>query len=347
MAWYHESARSIDESIRQQALACQNNLTKPPGALGFLEDIAITFSAWQATVRPRVERVDIVVMVADHGVAAEGVSAFPQAVTGEMVKNFATGGAAISVLARQLQARLTVINLGTVNELEPMEHVYNRRIAAGTANICEQPAMTDEQLQQALSLGRQSIEHAVANQTDLFVGGEMGIANSTSAACIAARLLGKYPEQIVGPGTGINGAGLQHKTHVVERALVRHPDAEPIEVLRCLGGFEIAALAGAYIACAQKGLPALLDGYISTAAALAAVAINPSIKPWLLASHCSAEPAHAMMLDALKLKPVLELSLRLGEGSGAALVVPIIQSACRLQSEMASFDTAGVSGKLE
>lgn len=346
MSWYLSPAKSIDHKLQQQAQDYQNTLTKPPGSLGVLETLAAQFSAWQGTLKPAVNKVDIVIMAADHGVAAEGVSAFPQAVTAEMVRNFANGGAAISVLAKQLGATLTVVNLGTVNPLEPINGVLDNRIAAGSANICTTAAMTDTQLQQALASGKNMAERAKAEGADLFIGGEMGIANTTPAACLAARLLAKYPEQVTGPGTGLNAAQLQHKTAVVERALAQHPVTEPLDVLRCLGGFEIAGLTGAIIACAQLGLPVLLDGYIVTAAALAAVAINPSVKGWLLASHCSAEPAHQMMLQSLQLTPLLDLGMRLGEGSGAAVAVPVVQAACRLQSEMASFAAAGVSGKL-
>lgn len=347
MPWYQEAAKPVDADFQKKAEAYQLTLTKPPGALGVLEEIAVRFSAFQSTLKPAVKKPAIVVMAGDHGVAQENVSAFPQAVTGEMVKNFATGGAAIAVLARQLDAAFQVINLGTVGELPLIDKVLDKRIAPGTGNICVEPAMSKAQMEQALAIGRQAVAEALAAGADLFIGGEMGIANTTPAACLAARFLGKYPEQVVGSGTGIDGAGLMHKTAVVERALARHPVTEPVAVLQSLGGFEIAGLAGSYIAAAQSGLPVLLDGYIASAAALAAVAINPSIRPWLLASHCSAEPAHRMMLAYLELAPMLDLSMRLGEGSGAAVTVPLIQSACRLQSEMASFDDAGVSGKID
>ncbi|HEY9032977.1 MAG TPA: nicotinate-nucleotide--dimethylbenzimidazole phosphoribosyltransferase [Pseudomonadales bacterium] len=346
MSWYLETITAPCADWRRKAEMRQNSLTKPPGSLGLLEDIAVMFSAFQGTVSPCIARPAIVIMAADHGVAAENVSAFPQAVTAEMVKNFSAGGAAITVLARQLGATFQVVNLGTVAALPALPAVVDRRIAAGCGNICIEPAMTAAQLEAALAAGREAVATVLADGADLLVGGEMGIANTTSAACLAARLLDKQPLQIVGAGTGIDADRLQHKTAVVERALACHPSAEPLEVLRCLGGFEIAALAGAYIAAAGQRLPVLIDGYIATAAALAAVAINAGCRPWLVASHCSAEAAHRLMLDALQLSPLLDLSLRLGEGSGAAVTVPLIQAACRLQSEMASFDSAGISGQL-
>ena len=344
--WHQFPAKTIDNIWRQQAQDYQQTLTKPAGSLGLLESIAVQFSAYQSTLTPVISAVDIVVMAADHGVAAEGVSAFPQAVTAEMVKNFASGGAAIAVLARGLNARLSVMNLGTVTELPAIEGVLNCRIAAGTQNFCVTEAMTRVQFIQALDYGKQAAERAAAAGAQLFIGGDMGIANTTAAACVVARLLDKTPEELAGPGTGLDAVQIQHKATVIARALQQHDVTAGADVLQALGGFEIVALAGAYIACAQRGIPVLLDGYIATAAAVAAVAMNPSIQSWLLASHQSAEPAHGIMLQALQLQPLLSIGLRLGEGSGAAIAVPLLQAACRLQSEMATFTAAAVSEKL-
>lgn len=345
MSWYLQNAKPTDSSWLDKAQDYQNLLTKPPGSLGLLERLAMQFSLWQETLHPEVDVIDIVIMAADHGVAEEGVSAFPQAVTGEMIRNFSRGGAAISVLARQLAAQLTVVNVGTVNALEPMAGVFDQRIAAGCENIAKAPAMTAAQCEKALLAGQEAAIRAHARGAQLFIGGEMGIANTTPAACIAARLLGVTAASVTGPGTGLNREQVQHKVSVVEKALLLHSATEPYEVLCNLGGFEIAALTGAFIACAQLGIPVLLDGYIVTAAAMVAVAINPSVKAWLVASHCSAEPAHVMMLGALGLTPILDLGMRLGEGSGAAVAARVIQSACVLQSEMASFASAGISEK--
>ncbi len=344
--WYLEQAKPFDTATQKEAEAYQLTLTKPPGALGRLENIACQFSAFQSTLKPELSKIDIVVMAGDHGVANEGVSAFPQAVTGEMVKNFASGGAAIAVLARQLQASLSVLNLGTVTELESINGVIDCRISAGTANFCEKEAMTAAELNQAFEAGKQAAERAAASGAQLFIGGEMGIANTTSAACVAAKLLNKTPVELAGPGTGLDSEQVKHKAEVIERALAKHSVVDSVDILRALGGFELAGLVGAYISCAQKGIPILIDGYISTAAALAAVKINPSIKNWLIASHRSAEPAHKLMLEGLGLQPLIELEMRLGEGSGAAVAVPLLQAACLLQSEMASFADAGVSEKL-
>lgn len=345
MNWYLQPAKALDPQWHDKAQAYQNTLTKPPGSLGLLEQLAVQVSQWQETIHPVIDTIDIVIMAGDHGVADEGVSAFPQAVTAEMIRNFSRGGAAISVLARQLSARLSVVNVGTINQLEEMEGVYDYRIASGTQNICKAPAMTAEQLELALLAGFDAAERAKARGAQLFIGGEMGIANTTPAACLAARILNKTAKDVTGPGTGLNSEQMLQKIAVVDQALALHSDEQPLAVLQKLGGFEIAALTGAFIACAQLGVPILLDGYIVTAAAMLAVAINPSVKDWLLASHCSAEPAHKMMLQSLNLQPMLDMGMRLGEGSGAAVAAGVLQSACVLQSEMASFASAGISGK--
>ncbi|NRB40081.1 MAG: nicotinate-nucleotide--dimethylbenzimidazole phosphoribosyltransferase [Pseudomonadales bacterium] len=346
-AWYKADAKPYDNAMQAEAEKYQLTLTKPPGALGQLESIATRFSAFQNTLKPALNKIDVVVMAGDHGVADEGVSAFPQAVTGEMVKNFATGGAAISVLCRAMGADLTVLNLGTVFELPEINGVEDLRIAAGTANFCQQAAMTQEQMHAALAAGQSVADKASTKGTQIFIGGEMGIANTTSAACVAARLLNKTPAELAGPGTGLDKTQIEHKAEVIERALAKHQTESAEDVLCAFGGFELVGLVGAYIRCAQLGIPVLIDGYITTAAALAAVAMNASIKPWLIASHQSAEPAHIMMLQALELQPLLDIQMRLGEGSGAAVVIPIIQSACTLQSQMASFAAAGVSEKID
>lgn len=345
MNWYLQQAQPINLDLYQQAQAYQAQLTKPLGALGRVEDVAIQFSVWQNTLKPSLDKVAITVMAADHGVAAEGVSAYPQAVTVEMIKNIARGGAAISVLAKQINADMQVINLGSAAAIEPMDKVLDQRIAAGSNNICQQAAMSQSQLEQALNIGQEAALRAKKSGKQLIIGGEMGIANTTPAACVTARLLAISAAEAAGPGTGLDSQQLQHKITVVERALALHATQDALDVLRCLGGFEIAGLVGLFIAAAQQGIPILLDGYIVTAAALIACQVNPSVKNWLMASHRSAEPAHPLMLAALELEPLLDLSMRLGEGSGAAICVPLIQAACKLQSEMASFAEAGVSNK--
>lgn len=333
-----------DEAFEAAARARQAQLTKPPGSLGTLEWIAVQLSALQRREQPSVENVWISVFAADHGVAAEGVSAFPQVVTGEMVRNFASGGAAISVLARSLGATLEVVNLGTVNDPGEIPGVRRAIIAVQTANFCEQAAMTEIQLQAALAAGAASIAVARAAGAQLFIGGEMGIANTTAATALACALLLRSPRELAGAGTGLDPRGIAHKVAVIERALTRHANvSDARELLRCVGGFEIAALVAAYIAAAQVGLPVLVDGFITTAAALAAVRINPGVRPWLLFAHRSHEQGHARLLGALDAQPLLDLGLRLGEASGAAVAVPLLRLACELHNRMATFAQAGVS----
>ncbi|MEW5904662.1 MAG: nicotinate-nucleotide--dimethylbenzimidazole phosphoribosyltransferase [Pseudomonadota bacterium] len=349
-AWLQQAAQPLDEQARAAALARQGQLTKPPGALGRLEQLAVQFAAMQGCERPQMEHVSIVVCAGDHGIAAEGVSAFPQAVTAEMVKNFARGGAAISVAAQQLGATLEVLNLGTAFDTGDLPGVRQYGLGKGTANFAKEAAMDGQQLAAALQAGRDSALRAQQQGAQLFIGGEMGIANTTSAAALACALLGLSPSQLAGPGTGLDAAGVQHKAEVIARALVLHgypaADADALEILRRLGGFEVTALTGAFTACAQLGIPVLVDGYIATAAALVAVRINPAVADWLLYAHHSAEPGHVLMLQALQAQPLLNLGMRLGEGSGAAVAVPLLRMACALHSGMATFAEAGVSEKI-
>ncbi|MCB1753973.1 MAG: nicotinate-nucleotide--dimethylbenzimidazole phosphoribosyltransferase [Gammaproteobacteria bacterium] len=345
--WLHAPAAAVHDDSRQNAEAHQATLTKPPGSLGSIEQAAITLAALQGTKRPSVDRVGIVVFAADHGVAAEGVSAFPQAVTAEMIKNFAAGGAAISVLARALDADLQVVNLGTVTDPGTPVGVVNIKLGPGTCNFCREPAMSKEQLVRALQAGRQAMERSRLNNTQLFIGGEMGIANTTAATALACALLDTSAERLTGPGTGLDKPGVAHKTEVIRQALALHrPHIEtPLEALRRLGGFEIAALTGGYIACAQAGLPVLVDGFISSVAALAATRLCPDAVNWFLFAHISCEPGHRLVLEAMNAQPLLDLGMRLGEASGAAIAVPLLRLACTLHNEMATFAEAGVSEK--
>ena len=346
-SWWQDSCRSPDGQVLTRAQARQQQLTKPAGSLGRLEQVAVTLAALQGRERPSVERLWIAIFAGDHGVVAEGVSAFPQAVTGQMLGNFVGGGAAISVLARQLNATLEVLDLGTAVPLGPLAGVRQLQLGAGTANFLHGPAMTAEQLALALAAGRDSLARAREAGVELYLGGEMGIGNTTAASALACVLLACPAQELVGPGTGLDGAGMAHKAAVIERALVLHgaPLGEPLELLRRLGGFEIAALVGAYLACAQQGVPALVDGFISSVAALLAVRLNPGCRDWLLFAHRGAEPGHRRVLAALAAEPLLDLGLRLGEGSGAALAVPLLQLACRLHNEMATFAEAAVADR--
>jgi len=342
--WWSQPCPSPDAAVAQSARARQGVLTKPPGSLGMLEDIAVWYAARQGSERPRVERVWISVFAADHGVAAEGVSAFPQAVTGEMVRNFIGGGAAISVLARAVGAGLDVVHLGTVNDPGAIAGVHRAVIAPSTANFCHDAAMTPAQLAAAMQVGAERVALALDADADLFIGGEMGIANTTAATALACALLEESPDALAGAGTGLDDAGIARKRAVVRLALSRHADAvDTLERLRRLGGFEIAALAGAYIAAAQARIPVLVDGFIATVAALAAVRLNAGVRDWLLFAHRSHERGHARVLAALDARPLLDLGMRLGEASGAAMAVPLLRMACALHRDMATFEQAGVS----
>jgi nicotinate-nucleotide--dimethylbenzimidazole phosphoribosyltransferase len=347
LAWLTEEPKRPNEEASTAARARQGQLTKPPGSLGTLETLAIMLAGWQGRVQPRIERVHISVFAADHGVTEEGISAFPAAVTAEMIKNFVRGGAAISVLARALGATLEVVNLGTVAEA-PIPGAIDCALGPGSANFLNGPAMTEAQLVGALAAGRESVERALSQGAECYIGGDMGIGNTTAAAALGCALLSAKPEALAGPGTGLDDRGVAHKVDVIRRALGRHSGHlnTALDALERLGGFEIAALAGAYVRCAQLGLPALVDGFISSSSALAASRICPGARAWWLFAHRSAEPGHAAILSALEARPLLDLGMRLGEGSGAAMAVPLLRLACGLHRDMATFAEAGVSGKL-
>lgn len=343
--WWMNACRQADAAIASAAAQRQRQLTKPAGSLGQLEHLAVRLAGLQGQLKPQAERVWVSIFAGDHGVVAEGVSPYPQAVTGQMLQNFVAGGAAISVLARQLGATLEVIDLGTVSALQ-LPGVRHVNLGPGTANFTQAPAMAPLQGEQALAAGREAVLRALAAGTDVFIGGEMGIGNTSAASALACALLGLPATAMAGPGTGLAAAGVAHKAQVIERALARHAKAhEPFEQLLALGGFEIAALVGAYLACAQQGLAALVDGFICSVAALLAVRLNPGVRPWLLFGHHGAEPGHRAVLDALQADPLLALGLRLGEGSGAALAVPLLRLACELHGQMATFAEASVADR--
>jgi nicotinate-nucleotide--dimethylbenzimidazole phosphoribosyltransferase len=345
LAWLEHPCLPIDAMAADAARRRQDQLTKPRGSLGRLEEIAIRLAGLQGTPTPSPDPVQVLLFAADHGVAAEGVSAFPQSVTNQMVRNIAAGGAAISVLVRALDARMEILDLGTVEDPGPIPGVRSERIAAGTANIARESAMTDAQLAAAMNAGRAAAERAVDGGARLLIGGEMGIANTTPATALACALLDLPAAALVGPGTGLDAAGIARKTAVVAKALALHVSADrtPLELLGRLGGFELAAIAGAFLTAAQRGVPVLVDGFIVGASALVAVRIQPEVRDWLLFSHGSAEPGHRHMMAALDADPLLDLGLRLGEASGAATAVPLLRLACTLHQQMATFGEAGVS----
>ncbi len=347
IGWLSNSIAALDDDARRQADVRQSRLTKPAGALGRLEEITLDLAAMQGDECPQMSEGFISVFAADHGVALNGVSAFPQAVTGEMIKNFSNGGAAINVLAREIGAHLEVVNLGTVNQLPALEGVLDLQIGFGTKDLSSEPAMSEKQLGKALIAGRDAASRAAQYNAHLFIGGEMGIGNTTSAVALACAALNLPPADLAGPGTGLDATGIAHKIDIVRQALQQHEPSlnDPLEYLRCLGGFEIAALVGAYITCAQAGLPVLVDGYISSVAALMATKLSSRTSHWFLYAHRSAEPGHKLVLEALHARPLLDLGMRLGEGSGAAVAVPLLRMACALHAQMATFDEAGICEK--
>ena len=345
--WIYQRVAELNAQSFAAAQHRQSLLTKPPGSLGRLEQLALVLAGMQGNEKPAIDHIHITVFAADHGIAQEGVSAFPQAVTVEMIRNFSRGGAAISVLARQLGAELEVINLGTVTAHEDLARVRIQAIAPGTANFSQQAAMSNHQLAEALQVGADAAIRAQQSGAQLFIGGEMGIANTTSATALACALLDLPAQQLAGPGTGLDSDGVKHKAEVINKSVELHSAelTSALKILGHLGGFEIAALTGAYIQCAQQGSCILVDGFITTVAALVAVELNPEVKQWMLFAHASAEPGHKKLLQVLDVEPVLDLSMRLGEGSGAAMAVPVLQLACALHNNMATFAEAGVSSK--
>jgi nicotinate-nucleotide--dimethylbenzimidazole phosphoribosyltransferase len=336
------AVQPVDGEAGDRARALHDRLTKPPGSLGRLEDVAVRLAAMARQVPPPVpDQVTIAVFAADHGVVAEGISAWPQEVTAQMVANFAAGGAAISVLARQLGAGIVVIDVGVANEI-PGDGggVLDRRVRAGSRNLATGPAMTADEVARALDVGATD---AAAAGARLLVTGDMGIGNTTASAAVIAAITATAAA--AGPGAGSSSEMVVRKSDVIARGLARLPaDAAPLTVLAEIGGLEIAALVGYVVGGAAAGLPVVLDGLIAGAAALVAVAHAPAVADYLLAGHLSSEPAAAAALRHLGLDPLLDLGLRLGEGSGAALAVPLVQASARLLREMATFDSAGVAG---
>jgi len=331
--------------VEKEARAHQDNLTKPRGALGRLEDVACWFAARQGKVLPDQLKPHIAVFAGDHGVCDEGISAFPSVVTGEMVKNFARGGAAINVLAKQCGASLSVVDVGVMSDLSEITGVRHLNVNAATANLLHESAMSRTECEAAIRVGRAEAIAAIQTAANLLIAGDMGIGNTTASACLICRFTGASPEQVVGFGTGIDEKAHQLKIDVVKKALTRIKGCSDAEVLQQVGGLEIAAMAGFYLQAAESGVPVVIDGFIASAAALAALVIEPEVNRWMLASHVSQENGHAVALKTLGLSALINFEMRLGEGSGAALIVPLLQSAITLHNDMATFESAGVSGK--
>jgi nicotinate-nucleotide--dimethylbenzimidazole phosphoribosyltransferase len=340
----------LDNEAAWAADARLNSLTKPPGSLGQLEELVRRYAAIRHDESVKRGRGAIAVFVADHGVAAEGVSAFPQEVTAEMLRNIAAGGAAISVLARRFGYPLKIIDVGVKADTSanPLAGVTYRRVGAGSRNFLDGPAMTPDETSRALEIGIEVARELLNGGVTMLGIGEMGIANSTSAAALLSALTAIAPDLMVGRGTGLDDFGVRHKSDVVARALEIHRAAMATgeSMLAALGGFEIAAMAGACLAGAASNVPVVVDGFIATAAAAVADKIHPGLFDHLFFSHRSAEGGHALVLDHFRLRPILDLDLRLGEGTGSALAMNVIESALDLLHNMATFEHAGVSGKV-
>jgi nicotinate-nucleotide--dimethylbenzimidazole phosphoribosyltransferase len=330
-----------------RAEARQASLTKPPGSLGRLEDLANRVVAIQRSLTPRVDRARIVVFAGDHGVTAEGVAPYPSAVTAQMVANFLAGGAGVNALARVAGAEVHVVDIGVASDLHHVSGVHHRRVAPGTRNMAQEPAMTREQAKEAMGVGIDMGREAVAAGVDLIGLGEMGIGNSTAASAVTAALTGLPAASVTGRGTGADDRMLSRKIGVIEQAVRRHqPDAaDPIDVLAKVGGFELAGLVGLVLAGAASRKVVVTDGFIATAAAALAVRMCPAAGDYLVASHRSPEPGHSVLLMRIGHEPLLDLRMRLGEGTGAALAFIVIRAAVAAFTEMATFASAGVSNR--
>lgn len=339
----------IEESWFEVAQRDLDALTKPPGSLGRLEEIARRLVAIRRERRPSVGRKVIFVMAGDHGVVVEGVSAFPQEVTPQMVQNFLNGGAAINVLARHVGAEVVVADVGVASDMAPHPQLVDKKIGYGTGNIAREPAMRRDQAVASLEAGIEILESEAQSRGVGIVGtGDMGIGNTTPSSAIISAITGQSPEETTGRGTGINDRQWTHKVQIVEQALrVNRPDPEDgLDVLTKVGGFEIGAIAGLVLAAASQRVPVVVDGFISTAGALIAATLQPSVSGYLFAAHRSTEAGHQAVLDRMGWRPILDLEMRLGEGTGAALAMGIIEAAAKILAEMATFENAGVSGKM-
>ncbi len=340
---------ALDEGAMAQARARQDRLTKPAGSLGRLEDISVQLAGIQGRPNPVVKNKAVVVMAGDHGVAAEGTSAYPQAVTAQMVLNFLRGGAGINVIARQIGARVVVVDMGVAEQIPSHPQLLSRKVGSGTRNMAVGPAMTEAEATKALETGIEIVEELVASGLDIVGTGDMGIGNTTSSAAICAAMTGLKASEVTGRGTGIGDDQLKHKAATIEKALrVNSPDPkQPLSVLAKVGGFEIAGLAGVMLGAGARRVPVVVDGFISGAAALIAVGLAPNLRGFLIAGHVSVEQGHKVILRHLGLAPLIDLGMRLGEGTGAAIGMFLCETAAKILAEMATFDEAGVSERSE
>ncbi|MBI5301252.1 MAG: nicotinate-nucleotide--dimethylbenzimidazole phosphoribosyltransferase [Chloroflexi bacterium] len=337
----------LDANALNAARARQDQLTKPQGAMGRLETLSIQLAGITAQPRPRFKQPAVIMMAGDHGVARQGVSAYPAEVTPQMVFNFLQGGAAINVLARHVGARVVVVDMGVASDMPAHPNLVNAKIALGTRDFSVGPAMTREEAQRAVEAGIRVVTHEIERGVDIVGTGDMGIGNTTPSAAIASVITRRAVREVTGRGTGVDDAGLARKVAMIERAIqVNQPNAsDALDVLGDVGGFEIAGLAGVMIGAASKRVPVVIDGFISGAAALIAYGLTPAVQPYLIAAHRSVEIGHRAILDHLRVEPLLDLDLRLGEGTGAALGISLCLAAAKILDEMATFADAGVSEK--
>jgi nicotinate-nucleotide--dimethylbenzimidazole phosphoribosyltransferase len=344
-----EKIEKPDYSLAQKAQSKLDNLTKPRGSLGRLEEIAKQVVIITGNLQPQLKNKVIFTMAADHGVVVEGVSAYPKEVTPQMVYNFIRGGAAINVLARHVGSRVVVVDMGVAekikNQKSKIKNFIDKKINYGTRNMAKEPAMTRDEAIRSIEAGIEVFEEELKNGTDIIGIGDMGIGNTTPSAAIASVITGKSVEEITGRGTGLDDAGLARKVTVIKKALkVNAPLAtDGLDVLAKVGGFEIGGLTGVILAAAAHKIPVVIDGFISTAAALIAYTLKPEVKEVMIAAHCSQEKGHKLMLAHMGLRPLLDLDMRLGEGTGAALGISIIEASIKILTEMATFQSAGVS----
>lgn len=340
----------LNEAAMRAAQARQDVLTKPRGSLGQLEALSIQLAGITRQCPPPIpSRKAVLVFAGDHGVVAQGVSAYPQEVTFQMVTNFLRGGAAINVLARGAGARVVIVDAGVAAEMAPADGLVLGKIAPGTADMSLGPAMTRTQAREAIALGARVAQREIDAGLDLLACGDMGIGNTTAATAITAVFTGKSPLEVAGPGAGLPPAGVAHKAEVVERALLlnRPAPADGLDVLARVGGFEIGAICGAMLAAAAARVPVVVDGFIATAGALVAASLAPGVVAYMIAGHRSAEPGHDAALSWLGLTPLLDLGMRLGEGTGAVLAMGLVEASARVINEMATFAEAGVSEKTD
>lgn len=344
-----ESITPVNRNLTPAIQAHLDDLTKPQGSLGRLEEIAMQYCLAAHTPTPRLGKMRIYCFAGDHGVADEGVSAFPKAVTPQMVHNMLAGGAAINVFARHVGAELRVVDMGVDADFANAPGLIHRKIKRGTANIAQGPAMSLSDLTLALEAGITLAADAATEGVTLLGTGEMGIANTTPATALFAAYLGIAPAEITGRGTGLTDDGLRHKQTIIEKALAvnRTDSNSPLKTLSKLGGFEIAGITGLILGSASRHIPVVVDGFISTAGALAAMRIHPDVAPYLFFSHLSKEQGHRIIMDRLAIRPILDLNLRLGEGTGAALAMNLIAAAIKMVNEMATFSSAHVSNRDE